>query len=231
MQDSQTPVCVLKIRERFNKPPQIVRQAESEKKPGKLLREDKNGLSISREEAIAALLPRIEQNIAVISSTGLISRSIYQSYDAPNQFYNAGAFGLTSSIGLGLARARPNLKVIIIEGDGSVLADIGNLNLIGGQRPKNLIHVVLNNKAYVSCSGEPTCQPELIPELACQFGYDKVYNVNSQEGARRILDEIIETEGLQMLHIDINTEGGRSFDRPTAMANIARRFRAHFTYD
>lgn len=231
MRDLQTPVCVLKIRERYNDQPQIVRQSENDRELGLLLKEDKGSLSVNREEAINILLPRIGQDMAVISSTGLISRSIYQSFDAPNQFYNAGAFGLTSSIGLGLAIARPDIKVVVIEGDGSVLADIGNLNLIGCQKPKNLIHVVLNNAAYVSCSGEPTCQPDLIPNLACQFGYKEVYSVSSKQGIESAFGKIIDTDDLQMLHVDINTDGGRSFDRPTAMADIARRFQAHFSHE
>ena len=231
MQELQSPVCVLKVREKFNEPPQVIERTGQSRNSGVLVVENNGNLLINREEAITGLMQKTKQDIAVISSTGLISRSVYESFDGSNQFYNAGAFGLTSSIGLGLAVSRPDIRVMVIEGDGSVLADIGNLNLIGYRAPRNFVHVILNNRSYASCSGEPTCQPELIPKLACQFGYDRVYSVNSQEGIGQAYDEIMNRDGLQMLHIGINTDGKRSFARPTTMVDIARRFQAHFSHD
>jgi phosphonopyruvate decarboxylase len=144
----------------------------------------------------------------------------------PNQFYNAGGFGITSPIGLGVALAQPSRSVIVIEGDGSVLANVGSLNLIGHYRPDNLIHVVLNNQAYASCPGEPTIGFNLIPGLARECGYRRVCNVTSLEATQKAFAYMLnQHDGPQMLHILINAEGERSFKRPVSMDETADRFR------
>jgi len=220
----QLPVCILKKRERFNQPP-CRRIEELSKRPqGKIVRLGKV-VNLSREEVLNKIISNLGTETAVFSSTGLISRSIYENYDSPNQFYNAGALGLTSAIALGFAMARPDIETVIIEGDGSVLADIGNMNLIGYYQPDNFHHIVIDNGVYLSCSGEPTIGSELIPDLAAKFGYNKVVTLTQAEHLQSIMKN---TSGLQLLHVLVNQKGRRDFSRPTQMAEIARRFRSYF---
>ena len=159
----------------------------------------------------------------------IISRSIYHHYDGDNQFYNAGGFGVTSAIGLGIALARPDVPVAVIEGDGSVLTNPGALNVIGHYQPKNLIHVVLNNSSYASCSLESTIGSELIPAYAQASGYRAIYDIDSKDALASALAmaQRDQGNGPQLVHVRINTEGPRSFRRPLEMADIAKRFRAY----
>jgi phosphonopyruvate decarboxylase len=185
-------------------------------------------VELNREEALETILSQTDTQ-AIFSSTGLISRSVYENYDGPNHFYNAGGFGLTSTLALGFSAAQPLTKTVIIEGDGSVLANLGNLNLVGHYQPGNLLHIVLDNGAYSSCSGEPTFGSNKITEIAAQLGYKNSVSVSEADQIENTLIRLQEIPGPNMLRVIINTEGRRDFGRPTQMAQIARRFRNHFS--
>lgn len=233
MEEKQLPIVILKRREQFNLTNGYFPWSV---KKGRILGDlyFERGLEVlSREDALRILLCNLDTKTAVFSSTGLISRSIFENFDGPNFFYNSGGFGVTSSIALGFAISEPSIPTIIIEGDGSVLTNLGNLNLIGYYRPRNLLHVVLDNQSLVSCSGEPTIGSEQIPRLACQLGYKNVYSLVGEDRIRQIFDQLVNMykglyEGPQMLHIRINSQGRRDFKRPLEMERIARRFREHF---
>lgn len=230
MERNLLPVAILQVREKFNPVSNYPPSAIKERNKGEFFLEDNPDKNLSREDVLKILLSELNPSVAVFSSTGLISRSIFENFDGPNHFYNAGGFGVTSSIALGFAKSQPETQVMIIEGDGSVLTNLGNLNLIGHYQPKNLIHVVLDNQALVSCSGEPTIGSKHIPSLAHQLGYTKVYSVSTDGAVYQAYNEMLTcNDGPQMLHIRINTQGRRDFKRPQAMKEIARRFRILFS--
>lgn len=227
---SNLPVFFLKTREKFNKPQAIVLQPTSARKRTEVCRDESCQLS-SREEVLQLIATLSPSNRALFSSTGLISRSLFHHFDSPNQFYNAGAFGLTSSIALGFSSVRRDVPVTIVEGDGSVLTNLGNLNLIGHQQPQNFLHVVLDNGAYVSCSGEETVGSELIPDMAALLGYASVFSISSLDNLEAIMREVNNRKmaGPIMVHVKINQAGERRFRRPLGMAEISKRFKDHFT--
>ena len=228
-EETNLPVCILKTRENFNNINPETRHQESIRKRITPYQEETDLLE-SRETMLAIIAKMTPKNRALISSTGLISRSLYQNFDSPNQFYNAGAFGLTSSIGLGFALAEKQTPVTVVEGDGSVLTNWGNLNLIGYHQPENFLHIVLDNGAYVSCSGEKTIGSELIVQTASICGYTNVFSVASIEMVNKVLQLSNDGQlsGPTLLHIRINTEGERNFKRPLEMDQTARRFKNHF---
>jgi len=232
MTEQQKPVCILKVREKFNVPIQTREESKFMVKPERIFIEEAPGAMMNRDMVIDLLLSQTESNTAVFSSTGLISRSVFERHDGTNQFYNAGAFGLTSSIGLGFAISQIDRRTVILEGDGSVLANPGSLNLIGARSPNNFIHIVLDNRAYMSCSGEATCRSELIPKLANLYGYSQVFSVYTEDGFQRTWQQCQEKNlGPQMIHVNINQTGERNFARPVDMAKIARRFKLYFSND
>ncbi|GAB4026591.1 MAG: phosphonopyruvate decarboxylase [Candidatus Microgenomates bacterium] len=226
---SSLPVVLLKTREKFNKPQPIVSQPASIRKRTEVYRDESHHL-FSREETLQLIATLTPSNRALFSSTGLISRSLFHHFDSPNQFYNAGAFGLTSSIALGFSTASQNVPTTIVEGDGSVLTNLGNLNLIGHQQPQNFLHVVLDNGMYGSCSGEETVGSELIPDMAALLGYANVFSISSLDNLEAIIRKANEEQmiGPTMVHVKINQSGERQFKRPLGMAEIARRFKTHF---
>lgn len=232
MTEQQKPVCILRVREKFNVPIQTKEEPRFIVKPEHLFIEEASDILMNRDRVIDLILSQTGSNTAVFSSTGLISRSVFERHDGPNQFYNAGAFGLTSSIGLGFAISQIDIQTVILEGDGSVLANPGNLNLIGAKSPDNFIHIVLDNRAYMSCSGEATCRSELIPKLASLYGYSKVFSVYTENGFQRAWKQCQEKNlGPQMIHVNINQIGERNLSRPVDMANLARRFKSYFLND
>jgi thiamine pyrophosphate-dependent acetolactate synthase large subunit-like protein len=92
----------------------------------------------------------------VIASLGHPAYDLFAAGDRPANFYTWGSMGLASSIGLGLAMARPDLRVFVLDGDGSLLMNLGSLATIGSVRPSNLVVVVWDNGEYGTTGGQPT---------------------------------------------------------------------------
>ena len=84
----------------------------------------------------------------VISTTGMISREVFSHNDRQQNFYMIGSMGLASSFALGIAKSNPNKKIIILDGDGSFLMNLGSAACIGFYNAKNIIHIVLDNFSY-----------------------------------------------------------------------------------
>ena len=92
----------------------------------------------------------------IVASLGHPAYDLFAAGDRPEHFYTWGSMGLASSIGLGLALARPDLRVIVLDGDGSLLMNLGSLATIGLLRPANLVVVVMDNEEYATTGGQPT---------------------------------------------------------------------------
>jgi thiamine pyrophosphate-dependent acetolactate synthase large subunit-like protein len=92
----------------------------------------------------------------IVASLGHPAYDLFAAGDRPANFYTWGSMGLASSIGLGLAVAQPARRVYVVDGDGSLLMNLGSLATIGWQRPANLILVVLDNAEYATTGGQDT---------------------------------------------------------------------------
>ncbi len=110
---------------------------------------------MNRLEAIRRVLPLLK-GIPVISNLGRNTYDLYAAGDRPENFYTWGSMGAASSIGLGLALARPALRVVVLDGDGSLLMNLGSLATIAARRPANLVEVVFDNGSYETTGGQPT---------------------------------------------------------------------------
>jgi thiamine pyrophosphate-dependent acetolactate synthase large subunit-like protein len=95
-------------------------------------------------------------NTPVVASLGHPAYDLFAAGDRAANFYTWGSMGLASSIGLGLAMARPDLRVVILDGDGSLLMNLGSLATIGWTRPENLVLIVWDNEAYATTGGQQT---------------------------------------------------------------------------
>jgi thiamine pyrophosphate-dependent acetolactate synthase large subunit-like protein len=93
---------------------------------------------------------------AIVASLGHPAYDLYSCGDRAENFYTWGSMGITSSIALGLALARPDLGVVAIDGDGSLLMNLGTLATIAALRPANLVVVVMDNACYGTTGGQPT---------------------------------------------------------------------------
>ena len=81
---------------------------------------------------------------------------LFAAGDRPRNFYTWGSMGLASSVGVGIALARPDVPVIVLDGDGSVLMNLGGLTTLARYRPRNLVHVIFDNESLLSVGGFPT---------------------------------------------------------------------------
>ncbi len=113
---------------------------------------------LKRIEAIAlAGEAAAAQDALIVCNIGYPSRELFAVHDRPENFYMLGSMGLASSIGLGLALARPERRVIVLDGDGSVLMNLGTLATIAHHGPENYLLVILDNCCYGSTGSQPTC--------------------------------------------------------------------------
>jgi sulfopyruvate decarboxylase subunit beta len=110
---------------------------------------------MKRIDALDAIYGRIEDRI-VVTIMGACAAELQSLGHRPNFFYLQHAMGLASSMGLGLALAKPDRQVIVFDGDGSILMNLGGLTTLARYRPRNLVHVVFDNESLLSVGGFPT---------------------------------------------------------------------------
>lgn len=110
---------------------------------------------MKRIDALRAIYPEIEGSV-VITIMGAVAAELQALGHRPNFFYLEHAMGLASSMGLGIALARPELPVVVLDGDGSVLMNLGTFTTLARYRPPNLLHLVFDNESLLSVGGFPT---------------------------------------------------------------------------
>lgn len=158
---------------------------------------------MARREAIIDIMKEIEDEI-IVCNIGFPSRELYDIKDRAENFYMIGSMGLASSIGLGLALAKPDKKVVIIDGDGSLLMNMGSLVTIFANNPKNLTWIVIDNGAYGSTGNQDTYAQVIdLKEIAKSVGFKNSFNFEEVN-----LKEIINSENASF--IVYNTDSGNS---------------------
>jgi len=110
---------------------------------------------VTRLEALRAIYDRLD-DCAVVTIMGAVAAELQSIGHRPNFFYLQHAMGLASSVGLGIALSKPSLPVVVFDGDGSVLMNLGGLSTLARYKPGNLIHVVFDNESLLSVGGFPT---------------------------------------------------------------------------
>ncbi len=120
---------------------------------------------MKRSECIKALYPEFETCL-VVTIMGACAQELYDLGHRDNFFYLQHAMGLASSIGLGLALNRPQERVVVLDGDGSVLMNLGTLTTLARYRPANLIHLIFDNGSLLSTGGFASHTASGITDLA-----------------------------------------------------------------
>src|SRR5207248_27606 len=113
-------------------------------------------LPMSRRQALGVIARIAEPRDVLIATTGMAARELMAECDRPQNFYMAGSMGHAMAFGLGVALRLPDRRVIVLDGDGSVLMHMGTLSTIAAIAPQNLLHVVLDNEAYGSTGDQAT---------------------------------------------------------------------------
>jgi len=110
---------------------------------------------MKRIDAMKAVYPELEKCV-VVTIMGAVAAELQSIGHRPNFFYLQHAMGIASSLGLGIALARPELQIVVFDGDGSILMNLGGLTTLARYRPRNLVHVVFDNESLLSVGGFPT---------------------------------------------------------------------------
>ena len=132
-------------------------------------------------EAFALVAPHLRDEVCV-HSNGFLSRAAFGARDHPASFYMIGSMGLASSIGLGVALARPERRVVVFDGDGNVLMNLGTLATIAATAPRNLLHVCFDNSAHASTGAQPTITDRVrLDDVARATGYAWVGRVEAAD--------------------------------------------------
>lgn len=152
-------------------------------------------MTYRRYELLKDLAPIMVDNALVVSNIGFPSQEVYDIQDSPKNFYMLGSMGLASSIGLGLAQTTDQ-SVISIDGDGSVLMNLGTLATIGNYGTKNYILLLVDNGAYGSTGDQPTHTSGRtdLAGIARAAGIDSVH-VTQDDGAKAVLQQCMQTDG------------------------------------
>jgi len=165
----------------------------------------------SREEALRAVQRAVEPSDIVIATTGFTGRELYACDDRHNQLYVVGSMGCASSIGLGLAWARPDRRVVVLDGDGAMLMRLGALATLAYEQPKNLVHILLDNEAHESTGGQSTVSHSMdLAGVARSCGYSDVSKVEKAEDLEAALRD--RRPGLRF--ISLKTRHGVPDDLP-----------------
>ncbi|MBT3395207.1 hypothetical protein HN412_02095 [archaeon] len=190
----------------------------------------RDGNILDRDRSLDSMFEVIGRDSAVFSSTGIMSRYIFENFDSPNQFYNCGGFGQTSVIGSGFAASRKDVNTIAIDGDSSLLTNFGALVTNGNLGTSNFTHIVVDNAAYGSCSEEKSLSLSAnIPLVAAIQDYKNVFLVDSAVGIQKSIELSSNFNGPNLIYLNIKLGGPRNPKRPLDMDITARRFKEYFS--
>ena len=150
----------------------------------------------------------------VIATTGFTGRELYAISDRAHHFYMVGSMGCASSLGLGLALAQPERRIIVIDGDGAGLMRMGNLATLGRYAQNNLIHVLLDNEAHDSTGAQSTVSSTVdFATIASACGYEKVWRTDNPSVLAQALSEVAPA-GPSFIHMKITTGTIDNLPRP-----------------
>jgi len=184
---------------------------------------------MKRHEAIEIICQYIDKNDLIISTTGNLSRELFIIADSPRIFYMMGSIGLASSIGLGLAICCPDRRIIVIEGDGSIIMNMGSLATIGYYAPNNLIHIVLDNEIYESTGGQPSVSKTAnLDKVAEDVGYKVVRKIASESELKEIFKKIEKFTFTGPMFILIKVEKSRIYERTPRVSHEPEEITSYF---
>lgn len=214
----------------------LLRTAEMEKKPVALIIR-KNTLNdceasekrfeprneatsaLTREDAIQGILDSLKETDILIATTGKTSRELFEYRIArgeePCDFYTVGGMGCAAAIGFGAALHYPHKQVVVLDGDGAALMQMGSLATIGHYAPQNLFHVVLDNGAYDSTGGQPTVSTTVdFPQVALACGYRFAERVEEKHALIERVRSLTTQPGPGMLLVRVRRGARSDLGRP-----------------
>ena len=185
--------------------------------------EYKNNNTMVREEIIRHIV-KVSGEDPIVSTTGKASRELFEIREANGQshkydFLTVGSMGHSSSIALGVAINKPERKVWCIDGDGAVLMHMGSMAVLGANKPKNMVHVVINNAAHETVGGMPTVAGQIdVVGVAKACGYPNAVSVDTFDKLDAALAEAKVKNELSLIEVKCSIGAREDLGRPTTTA-------------
>jgi len=163
---------------------------------------------MTRLDALTAVYAHLEKRI-VVTIMGAVAAELQSIGHRPNFFYLQHAMGLASSMGLGIALSQPNRQVVVFDGDGSVLMNLGGLTTLARYRPRNLVHVVFDNESLLSVGGFPTATAtgSDLAGIAAAAGVPRTATVTTLDAFRSAFEEALAAGDLTTIVAKVEAVG------------------------
>jgi sulfopyruvate decarboxylase subunit beta len=176
-----------------------------------------------RLDALRAVYSRLEGK-AVVTIMGAVAAELQSIGHRANFFYLQHAMGLASSLGLGIALSRPEQQVVVFDGDGSILMNLGGLTTLARYRPPNLLHVVFDNESLLSVGGFPTATStgSNIAAMAAGAGIPRAMTVRSIDEFVRQFDAALDARVLTTMVAKVDAVGPSGY--VTELSMLENRF-------
>jgi sulfopyruvate decarboxylase subunit beta len=176
-----------------------------------------------RVDCLRSIYPQLE-NFLVVTIMGAVAAELQSLGHRPNFFYLQHAMGLASSTGLGLALCLPEQTVIVFDGDGSLLMNLGSLTTMARYRPKKLVHVVFDNESLLSVGGFPTATSTGtdLEGVARSAGIPRVVTVRSVENFKAAVTDALQSGELTTLIAKVAAKGPAAY--VTGLSLLENRF-------
>jgi sulfopyruvate decarboxylase subunit beta len=183
---------------------------------------------MKRIDALQAVYPQLEKCV-VVTIMGAVAAELQEIGHRPNFFYLQHAMGLASSMGLGIALTRPELKVVVFDGDGSVLMNLGGLTTLARYRPRNLVHVVFDNESLLSVGGFPTATAtgSDISAMARGAGIERASTVRTIDEFTAAFDDALATDDLTSIVAKVEAVGPKAFVTDLSLLENRYEFQRH----
>jgi sulfopyruvate decarboxylase subunit beta len=178
---------------------------------------------MQRLDCLRAVYDRLE-NCLVVTIMGAVACELQSLGHKPNFFYLQHAMGLASSTGLGLALCLPQQKVVVFDGDGSILMNLGGYSTMARYRPKNLLHVVFDNESLLSVGGFPTATSTGtdLEGIAKASGIPRTKSVSTVEDFSAAFDSGMKSNELTSIITKVEAVGPKGY--VTELALLENRF-------
>ncbi len=171
-----------------------------------------------RSDALEAIYPELEDRI-VVTIMGAVAAELYTLGHRPNFFYLEHAMGLASSMGLGIALSMPEYQVVVLDGDGSLLMNLGTLSTMARYKPGNLLHIVFDNESLLSVGGFPTATSTGtdLAGIARASGVPCVMEANTLESMKECVSEALNSSTFTTLVSKVEAVSPKSFHMDLAL--------------
>lgn len=180
-----------------------------------------NHLTMTRESAIQTVTAALGERDAIVSTTGMISRELFEYRVAKGEAHNrdfltVGSMGHASQIALGIAMQKTERTIWCFDGDGATIMHMGSMAIVASKEPKNFVHVVFNNGAHDSVGGQPTVGLKIdLPQVARGVGYKHTFSVGTMEDLVQVLEDVKKVEGPTLLEVKVRKGNRKNLGRPT----------------